>query len=386
MNTHTMVLASTFAAVALAAPAIAHAVPDRLGLTARITDEGEPLTGSHAFIVSLHDAATGGAEVWTETITAVIADGLAYLTLGDDTALDAAVLDGGPLWVELQVDGTVVEPRLEVTSAAYAIRAGVAEDAERLGGLPSSSFLPKGATLACTGTQKVTAIDPTSGSIVCGADVDTDTTVSLAGSGVATTAARSDHDHAGAYLPLAASGRTCTGTQKVTSVNADGTVTCAADVDTDTNTTYTAGNGLSLTTNSFAVSWAGTGSTNSSARSDHTHAEVCPTGYTSYGTGAGGGSPLCIKRVTAAATYSAAATDCFVSHAGGQLCTYAELRIGATVAPTQTLSTGYWMGDRVADNWVLRVNGTNTLDFDEEVEVVQTVVTGPGSYCCQRGH
>jgi hypothetical protein len=220
--------------------------------------------------------------------------------------------------------------------------------------------------------------------VVCSADVDT--SVTFAGSGTATTAARSDHNHAGVYLPLAATGRTCTGTQKVTTVNADGTVTCAADVDTDTNTTYTAGTGLTLSTNSFAVNFAGTGALNFAARADHNHNEICPSGYATYSGNSGSGSPLCIKRVTQSATYSAAATSCFLDHAAGELCTYAQIRIGTTVGGGLTLTDDYWMADRVDDNWVLRVNGTNPLDFDEAIEVVATAVTGPGFYCCQRAH
>jgi hypothetical protein len=285
------------------------------------------------------------------------------------------VLDGGPLWIELQVDSQVLTPRLAITSAAYAVRAGVAEDAELLGGMPSTSFaaanhnhngtyLPIGAVLACAGTQKVTALGA-NGSVVCGADVDT--SVALAGTGNATTAARSDHSHPGVYLPIGPN-LACIGTQKVTGLTASGSVTCGADVDTDTTLTL-----------------AGTGTATTAARSDHTHAEVCPAGYTTYSSNAGSGSPLCILRVTSTASYSQAASDCFLAHSAGELCTYSQLRIGTATGGGLTLSTGYWMADRVDDNWVLRVNGTNALDFDEKVDV-QAVTSAPGYYCCQRGH
>ena len=119
---------------ALAAPAAA--VPEQLGLTARVVDAGAPITGNHVVTVRLHTAASGGAAVWTENQNVAATDGLVYLTLGAQTPLTDAIIDGGPLWVELQVDSTVLAPRLAVTSAAYAIRAGVAEDSELLGGQP----------------------------------------------------------------------------------------------------------------------------------------------------------------------------------------------------------------------------------------------------------
>jgi hypothetical protein len=359
----------------------ADAVPEQIGLTARVVDAGTPITGAHTFTVRVFDAATNGTQQWTESDGATASDGTVYLTLGDQSALDATVLDGGPLWIELQVDSTVLAPRLSITSAAYAVRAGVAEDAELLGGIPATAFLPKGSVLNCTGTQKVVGISA-NGSVLCGSDQDT--ILTLAGSGTAATAARSDHSHTGVYLPVGAT-LACTGTQKVTGVNANGSVSCGADVDTDTNTTYMAGAGITLTGTSFSVSFGGTGTANIAARADHAHAELCPTGYATYSGNSGSGSPLCIKRVTSPASYSQAASDCFLAHSAGELCTYSQLRIGTAAGGGLTLSTGYWMADRVDDNWVLRVNGANALDFDEKVDV-QTVTSSPGYYCCQRAH
>lgn len=377
-------------AIVAASASRADAVPEQVGLTARVVDAGTPITGAHTFTVRIFDAASGGAQQWTENDAATANDGTVYLTLGDQSALDATVLDGGPLWIELQVDSTVLSPRLQITSAAYAVRAGVAEDAELLGGMPATAFaavnhshtgayLPVGTTLSCTGTQKVTGLGA-NGSVVCGTDVDT--TVTLAGSGTAITAAHSDHAHTGTYLPVGAT-LSCTGTQKVTGVNGvNGSVVCG----NDTDSTYAAGTGLSLTGNSFSVNFAGTGAAPTAARADHTHAEVCPAGYTTYSGNSGSGSPLCIKRVVNNMTWNNAAADCFLNHSAGQLCTYTEMRIGTAVGGGLTLSAGFWMGDRVDDNWVLRVNGTNPLDFDEAIEVVTTSVIGPGFYCCQRAH
>jgi hypothetical protein len=133
-------LSLAVAAAALAVAGSAHAVPETLGLSARIVDGGTPVTGPQTIVVRIHDQASGGTPVWTESVTATAADGLVHLTLGATSPLTDAVIDGGPLWVELQVGSTVLAPRLAVTSAPYALRAGVAEDAERLAGQPATAF------------------------------------------------------------------------------------------------------------------------------------------------------------------------------------------------------------------------------------------------------
>lgn len=58
---------------------------------------------------------------------------------------------------------------------------------------------------------------------------DINLSVNFAGTGAAVTASRSDHNHLGAYLPLSTS-LSCTGTDKVSAINATtGAVTCTAD-------------------------------------------------------------------------------------------------------------------------------------------------------------
>ncbi len=72
----------------------------------------------------------------------------------------------------------------------------------------------------------------------------------------------------------------CAAGNSIRVVNADGTVTCEAD----DNTTYTAGNGLALAGTQFSAAFAGTGSANSVARSDHNHDAT----YINVGEAAGG--------------------------------------------------------------------------------------------------
>lgn len=463
---------------------VAGAVPSQITLTARIADAGSPLNGSHTVTVRMHGALTGGLPTWTETHLVTVTDGLLFLTLGSQMPLDATVIDGTPLFAELQVDSTVLSPRLALVSVPYAVRSGVAENSARLGGsLPSDFalvnhvhtglYLPLGPVLSCTGTDKVVGLS-SNGSVVCAADqsgsawttgaglnlAGSTLSVAYAGTGTAITAARSDHSHAGVYLPVGAS-LLCGPGQFVTGVQSNGTVNCASE--TGDVTDLIAGAGLqgggtsgsvtlsvafagtgttasaaradhnhagiylpvgatlscpagqsvtavqasgsmtcsanvsnivstqSLTTVSnsglvtLGVNFAGTGSSLSPARSDHTHTAVCPSGYSTHG-GASVASPLCVKRVAQAGVlWADAATACYVDHAGGQLCSYNELRIAFSTPPAELQVVGYWMGDRIDDDWVLRLNtNSNTTNFDEKVEIVSTVVTAPGFYCCQR--
>lgn len=381
-------------------------VPTKVQFNARITDTaGAPVTGSHSVFVSLFAAPTGGTATWTESYATVAFtnDGLAFLELGTNVPLNTTVFDGTKLYLELTIDGAVMAPRLGLVSVPYAIRAG---DSATLGGTPASgfatashthSYLPVGTTLSCGGTQKVSAIS-TAGNVTCTDDVSTSYTagngitiasqqisVNYSGSGTSLTAARSDHNHAGTYLPVGAT-LACPAGEFATALQANGSVSCLPE--SGDISSIVAGNGLTGggTTGpiSLSVAFAGTGVSTTAARSDHTHSVACPGGYTTH-TSAGGGAPLCIKRVAAPnVTWNQAATDCFASHAGGELCTYSQLRVAVSTLPFEALVLSYWMADRVDDNWVLRVGTTNVNDFDEKIEIVATTVQGPGYYCCQR--
>lgn len=410
--TRSLVLATLAAAAALTfAARPAHAVPETLGLTARVVDAGVPLAGNHSITVRLHTAATGGNAAWSETQTAAVTDGLLYLTLGAQTPLTSTVVDGGPLYAEIQIDSTVLAPRLAVTSTAYAIRAAIAEDSERLGGQPATAFaaanhnhngayLPVGSFLACASNEKVASINPTTGSLTCAPDnvgptyvagpgisiAGTQLAVMFGGTGTLTSAARSDHAHTGVYLPIG-SALTCPAGQFATAIQANGNPVCALEAGDITQ--VTAGTGLTGGAASggatLAVAFAGLGVSTSVARADHFHPAVCPTGYATHAS-AGAATPLCVKRVAQAnVTYYDAATACYVQHQAGELCTYAQLRVAFTTTPQETQVVNYWMADRVDDDWVLRVNSSaNDSNFDEKIEIASLTVTGPGYYCCQR--
>ena len=110
-------------------PVSALAVPELINYQGYLTDaEGNPLNGDVAITFRLWDAELGGTELWSEAHAAVtVTEGVFNVVLGSVVPITAEVL-GGDRYLGLTV-GTDSEmvPRMRVTSAAYAIRAGYAQ-------------------------------------------------------------------------------------------------------------------------------------------------------------------------------------------------------------------------------------------------------------------
>ncbi len=199
---HRTLLATTAALAALAATAAtattADAAPTQISFAGRLADADGPVDGTIALGFRLF---RGGSVVWQETHAAVAAtDGLVFAALGsvDPTGnpLDADVLEGDALALEILVDGQVLAPRLDFLAVPYAIRAQVADlatSADTLGELTPGDvaladhdhagvYLPVGGALSCPGTRKVTGIVPATGNVLCDNDLSTTYT---AGAGLA---------------------------------------------------------------------------------------------------------------------------------------------------------------------------------------------------------
>src|SRR5688500_1142003 len=122
--------------------AAAQGVPDTVSLTARLVDDGTPVDGTRTIDLKIFDAEEAGTEIWTETHNGVsVSGGLFYLEMGSLSSLDAYTFDGGRRWLQISVNGTNLEPRLPIGSVPYAIRAGVAAEAESVGGLAPSDLV-----------------------------------------------------------------------------------------------------------------------------------------------------------------------------------------------------------------------------------------------------
>jgi hypothetical protein len=116
-------------AILFALPAVA--APTKLAQQGRLLDgAGKALEGSHELVFFLYDAPTEGLELWTETIEPIFDRGYYSVTLGEAAPLDDMHFEGQSVWLELVVDGEILQPRQEIVSVPYALRATVAEHLE----------------------------------------------------------------------------------------------------------------------------------------------------------------------------------------------------------------------------------------------------------------
>ena len=100
--------------------------PEVLHVQARLADAvGSPLSGPVQLTFRLHDASSGGSELWSETRSAVALDGLVELDLGELAVFPSGLFDGSARWLGLEVggDGEMV-PRLPLVSTPFALHAG----------------------------------------------------------------------------------------------------------------------------------------------------------------------------------------------------------------------------------------------------------------------
>ena len=104
--------------VVVAASAAAQA-PRLIPYQGVLLEDGSPVTASTSVEFSLHDAATGGTEVWDETQTVDPDDqGRFDVLLGETEDLPPF---GEPLWLEVAVGGTTLGPRTPLGAAPYAL-------------------------------------------------------------------------------------------------------------------------------------------------------------------------------------------------------------------------------------------------------------------------
>ncbi|MFT5454915.1 MAG: subtilisin-like proprotein convertase family protein [Myxococcota bacterium] len=107
----------------------AHAVPVELSHQGRPLDAaGVPLDGVHPVEVLLYAEGEGGVPLWEQLDYPDFIDGYYAFTLGWDGPLDDDLFAGDALWMAIRIDDGAELPRLQVASAPFARRAGVATD------------------------------------------------------------------------------------------------------------------------------------------------------------------------------------------------------------------------------------------------------------------
>jgi hypothetical protein len=147
------------------APSAIAQVPRLIRFSAVAKDEsGKPMTGTVGVTFSLYEDAEGGAPLWLETQN-VQADATGHYT----ALLGSASAEGVPLtifasakaqYVAARISGQPEQARVLLMSVPYALKA---VDAQTLGGLPASAFMP--ANLAARAGKAGASPAPPAGSL-----------------------------------------------------------------------------------------------------------------------------------------------------------------------------------------------------------------------------
>lgn len=207
-----------------AATAFAQGAPSTVSFVARLSDGGQPVSGSHDFVFAIYDAPTGGTQLWSEARNGLTVpqDGLLYLDLGSVTPLTSAILNGSPRYLEITLDGTVSDPRVLIESVPYALSAGLAShasDADALAG-HDPSYFQRAVGMPCAMGSYVQGI-AADGSLTCVPDQNT---MYTAGTGLLLAGTTFSIDPATTQARV--TGFCMTGA--IQAVNGDGSVTCLA--------------------------------------------------------------------------------------------------------------------------------------------------------------
>jgi len=156
----------------------AAATPLQLNHQGRLFDStGTPLTGAHDLSLTLFDAPSGGATLWTENEAGVTFDsGFFSIDLGTSTPFDLdTVQHSAELWLELSIDGAPPLPaRLPLQSVPYALVAARADVATSVSGGPvdATSLTVNGTSVVAEdGTitwDRITGAPQQLGDLACG--------------------------------------------------------------------------------------------------------------------------------------------------------------------------------------------------------------------------
>ena len=304
MNLHTAPLKSTcFVAVVAMAMLVAGPVfadvPVSITQQGRLLDsDGDPRTGPTDLLFEIHDSATSDSVLWSDEVNVNLGDNGVYsATLGGESnPIDADLLREGSAYMALTVDGSELEPRLEMNSvpfASIAESAQYAEVAELAESVAEASITAESlASGAVTSDavdsigwgqitdvpDEVTETSDTLAELSCGSDdiaiyqgsgtwqctpvpsydggdfalsdqncSGNQVAAGIDASGSINCIDQQDTTYSGSDFAL--SNQACSGNQVAAGISSDGSINCIDQQDT----TYSAGTGLELSGDEFAA-------------------------------------------------------------------------------------------------------------------------------------
>ncbi|MCD6531574.1 hypothetical protein J7K99_03920 [bacterium] len=107
--------------------AVLFAVPHSINYQGKITNSsGVALDGTYDMVFRLYDVSTGGTALWSETHSSVnVHRGLFDVLLGETNPINLPF--DGQYYLEIEVEGEVLTPRIPLNSVGYAFRAANAD-------------------------------------------------------------------------------------------------------------------------------------------------------------------------------------------------------------------------------------------------------------------
>jgi hypothetical protein len=128
----------------------AQTIPQTISFQGKLLESGTAVTGTRSMVFSFNGTA------WTETHASVtVTNGLYSVVLGSVTPIPVTVFNNfTSATLHIVVNGTPLSPDVSITSAGFAFKAEKADDAAKIGGYSVNSALPgSGTYLKWSGTQ-----------------------------------------------------------------------------------------------------------------------------------------------------------------------------------------------------------------------------------------
>ena len=105
-------------------PVFAAAAPNLINYQGRLVDNnGNPMTGTKSVVFKIFDAASAGTQLWTETQSVTLENGIFSVKLGAAAALTSNVYSADDRYLEITVDAVTLAPRVQLVSVPFALAA-----------------------------------------------------------------------------------------------------------------------------------------------------------------------------------------------------------------------------------------------------------------------